>query len=152
MKVKGKGVGPEEGRKDTPASSVGEQMVVRQAVQLTVEVTQPRDAHGGGMSGDHDESAGKSPGTGKEISLREAEKMLLTRNEGELQRAMPLLGRTERRYRLEDHVRAGRNGGGAEGVEGLWWENDQGCISPSMSWEGEAFSVKAMTGAVVSRS
>lgn len=81
------GVGPGEDRNDTALLYFGEEMVVRQAVRLNVGVNQPQDGHDAGMFGDRNESAGKPPGTEREITLREANEVFLTGNENESQEA-----------------------------------------------------------------
>lgn len=55
----------EEQRKDSHERSVNEEMVRREAVQLTVGVNQPRDGHDTGKFADNrSKSAGNPPGKG----------------------------------------------------------------------------------------
>lgn len=70
LEVKGRGVGLEGTWKDNPALSEDEEMVVRQAVQLTVEIVQPRHEHDTDEAAKkRNESVGSTRGICKEISF-----------------------------------------------------------------------------------
>lgn len=104
MEVKEKGIGPEEDRRDTPSLSVGKEMAVRQAVKLTVGVNQHQNRHYTGISEARNEGAERTRGTEREISLREAKKMLLTTNEDALQKHRAIM----RANRKEVHIGGSR--------------------------------------------
>lgn len=96
VKVRKKGVGTGEERKDTSTQSVGDERVVIQAVQLTVRENQPQYEHDAGMSGNQRERP-ENRRTKGEILLRERRKKCCSRGtRTNNKRTMSLWARIER--------------------------------------------------------